>query len=142
MYFDEDNIYFDDYKSINIDNITFNRDEKLYSYEEGFNKGNLFPKLYSKYKNYVYNLKVSSDKDKLLLQIQAHSFALKDLNLYLDTNPEDKQMLMEFNKVNRKLEDLKGEYERKYGPLCVNSNISTKQWSWNNNPWPWDKGGK
>ena len=142
MYFDETNNYFEDYKDvdININSINFNRGNKLYSYEEGFNKGNLFEDLYSKYKNHVYKLNVNNDKDKLLLNIQIYSFALKDLNLYLDTHPTDQSMLVEFNKVKNKLNELKKDYENKYGPLCMNENDSTSAWDWINNPWPWDTG--
>ena len=136
MYFDENNNYFDDYI-----NISFDRSNKLYSYEEGFNKGNLFKDIYSKYKNYVYKLNVSSEKDKKLLNIQMYTFALKDLNLYLDTHPSDDSMLVEFNKINNKLIELKKEYENLYGPLCINS-MNSDTYSWINNPWPWDKGGK
>ena len=39
---------------INIDSINFNRDNSLYSPMEGFNKGNMFKNLYSKYKNHIY----------------------------------------------------------------------------------------
>ena len=136
MYFDENNNYFDDYI-----NISFDRSNKLYSYEEGFNKGNLFKDLYSKYKNYVYKLNVSSEKDKKLLNIQMYTFALKDLNLYLDTHPSDDSILVEFNRINNKLIELKKEYENLYGPLCINS-MNSDTYSWINNPWPWDKGGK
>ena len=136
MYFDENNNYFDDYI-----NISFDRSNKLYSYEEGLNKGNLFKDIYSKYKNYVYKLNVSSEKDKKLLNIQMYTFALKDLNLYLDTHPSDDSMLVEFNKINNKLIELKNEYENLYGPLCINS-MNSDTYSWINNPWPWDKGGK
>ena len=136
MYFDENNNYFDDYI-----NISFDRSNKLYSLEEGFNKGNLFKDIYSKYKNYVYKLNLSSEKDKKLLNIQMYTFALKDLNLYLDTHPSDDSMLVEFNKINNKLRQLKNEYENLYGPLCINS-MNSDTYSWINNPWPWDKGGK
>ena len=136
MYFDENNNYFDDYI-----NISFDRSNKLYSYEEGFNKGNLFKDIYSKYKNYVYKLNVSSEKDKKLLNIQMYTFALKDLNLYLDTHPSDDSILVEFNRINNKLIELKKEYENLYGPLCINS-MNSDTYSWIKNPWPWDKGGK
>ena len=142
MYFDEDNIYFDNYKNIDIDNITINRNKNMYSYEEAFNKGNLFKDEYSNYKNHLYKLNVTNDKDKLLLNIQIHSFVLKDLILYLDTNPTDQSMIVEFNKVNNKLEELKTNYENKYGPLCTSGVNSNSSWTWINNPWPWDKGGK
>ena len=61
----------------NEDNISFIRDTKLYSVSEGFNKGNMFKNLYSKYKNYSYTLKVTNEKDKLLYNIQMNNFLWK-----------------------------------------------------------------
>ena len=81
MYFDQSNNYFE-YDNSNT--ITFDRNNNIYSLDEGFNKGNMFKDIYSKYKNHVYKLKVNNEKDKLLYNIQMYTFALKDLVLYLD----------------------------------------------------------
>ena len=126
---------------INIDSINFNRDESLYSPMEGFNKGNMFKKLYSQYKNHVYKLKVSSKRDELLYQIQMYMFAMKDINLYLDLHPEDDKMLQLFYDYKYKYNELKKKYESLYSPLCIENVTSTSKWTWINNPWPWDKGG-
>lgn len=140
MLYNENNYYFD---VDNITNITFNnRDSKLFNIEEGFNKGNMFNNLYKNYKNYVYKLKVNNQKDELLYQIQMHIFALKDLNLYLDIYPKDESILKEYQIIRKKLDTIKNKYEETYGPLCTNDVTSDDNWSWNNNPWPWDKGGK
>lgn len=138
MYYDQNNNYFeyDDSVNINID-----RNGKLYSVEEGFNKGNMFKNTYSKYKDHVYKLKVKNDKDKLLYEIQMYTFALKDLVLYLDIYNDDKQMLKTFNEYSTTLDKLKGKYENTYGPLCAFNSNDTTKWTWVNNPWPWDKGG-
>ena len=155
MYFDETNNYFDitneDYVdnskfnysdiTVNIDSINFNRDESLYSPLEGFNKGNMFSNLYSKYKNHVYKLKVNNQKDELLYKIQMYSFALKDYDLYLDIYPNDTKILREFRTIKNELNESKKKYEDTYGPLCMNEVESTSKWTWLNGPWPWDKGG-
>ena len=155
MYFDETNNYFDitneyyvdnskfNYSDINvnIDSINFNRDESLYSPLEGFNKGNMFSNLYSKYKNHVYKLKVNNQKDELLYKIQMYSFALKDYDLYLDIYPNDTKILREFRTIKNELNESKKKYEDTYGPLCMNEVESTSKWTWLNGPWPWDKGG-
>ena len=135
MLYDEKNKYF-------INNINFNRDSKLFDIEEGFNKGNLFKNIYSKYKNYVYKLAVNNKRDTLLYKIQMYIFALKDLNLYLDVYPKDESIINEYQKLKRKLQDIKNEYENNYGPLNTNEVNSEDIWTWINNPWPWDKGGK
>lgn len=124
---------------INIDSINFNRDNSLYSPMEGFNKGNMFKNLYSKYKNHIYKLKVNSKKDELLYNIQMYSFAMKDMNLYLDIYPDDKNILNSFHDYRKKYEVLKKQYESEYGPLCMS--LNTEKWTWVSNPWPWDKGG-
>ncbi len=162
MYFDENNNYFDIMSNeeefefnknytkneindvdvdVNIDSINFNRGDDLYSPIEGFNKGNMFKKIYLQYKNHVYKLKVSSKRDELLYQIQMYMFAMKDINLYLDLHPEDDKMLKLFYDYRYKYNELKKKYESLYGPLCIENVTSTSKWTWINNPWPWDKGG-
>ena len=79
MYFDQSNNYFE-YDNSNT--ITFDRNNNIYSLDEGFNKGNMFKDIYSKYKNHVYKLKVNNEKDKLLYNIQMYTFALKDIVIY------------------------------------------------------------
>lgn len=159
MYFDETNNFFDisssDYmidkytdksKIINtnmdfdIENIVFNRNSNTVNAIEGFNRGNMFNNLYIPYKNHVYKLKVKSSKDDLLYKIQSLNFAIKDINLYLDINPNDKEMLNKYHKYNNELKVLKEKFEKEYSPICINDVASENKWTWVNNPWPWDKG--
>ena len=150
MYFDQNNNYFDDYYnidnfndySINIDSINFNRGNDLYNAEDGFNKGNMFKDLYSKYKNHVYKLKTYNQKDESLYKVQMYTFALKDLGLYLDTHPSDQSILVEYQRIRKLLENEKIKYEKNFGALYASDVISDDKWTWINNPWPWDKGGK
>lgn len=148
MYFDETNNYFDVYKTdldnltnINIENISFNRASQLRTPLDGLNKGSMFSNIYSKYKNHEYNLKINNKRDELLLKIQYHNFALKDLNLYLDIYPEDTKILKEYHTIKDNLKKLKQEYEKEYELLCQNDITNKSKWVWINNPWPWDKGG-
>ena len=117
-----------------------NNNQKLYSPKEGFEKGNLFPNLYSEYNGYrPQNLNPASEQEEMLLNIQAICFASHELNLYLDMHPEDQSMLMLFNDYRRKKEDLIREYEKKYGPITLESNDMEKgKFSWVNSPWPWE----
>ena len=137
MYFDQNNNYYND----NI-NINFDRNAKLFSTDEGFNKGNMFKNEYISYKDHIYKLKVTNDKDRLLYEIQMYTFAIKDLVLYLDINPNDKDILKKYNEYSKELKSLKNKYENLYGPLCSFDVNNNDKWTWINNPWPWDKGGK
>ena len=145
MYFDENNNYFDDYNNtlqININNIDFTRNNELFNTEEGFNKGNMFKNIYSKYKNHVYKLKTNNKKDDLLYKVQMYTFALKDLSLYLDTHPTDESILVEYQKIRNNLYEAKKQYEQNYGVLSSSDVTNDDKWTWINNPWPWDKGVK
>ena len=118
------------------------RDDKFLSPEEGFMRGNLEKETFIPYKQYTYyKLKASNEQERMLLRLMALSFALNDLNLYLDLHPEDMANFEQFKKYARELDDLELNYVKKYGPIVVNeSNSST--FNWIKNPWPWDnKGG-
>lgn len=159
MYYDENNNYFeyndinkdyytknyDIFNEINIKNPTFNvntyRNNYLFTPEEGLNKGNMFKNLYSPYKNYIYKIAVKGKRDELLLSIQELTFALKDLNLYLDLHPDDKDAMNIFKDYSKELKKYKEIYNNEYSPLC--SFDSNKEYfDWISSPWPWDnKGG-
>ena len=71
----------------------------------------------------------------------AYSFAINDLNLYLDLHPEEKQVLDLFKKYVNEGKMLCQEYVKKYGPLEVTDPMGNK-FSWIDSPWPWEnKGG-
>lgn len=108
--------------------------------KEGFLRGNLFDNLYKPYKNYTYgNLKVTNKKEELLYNILMYKFALIELNLYLDTNPNDMMMLNTFKKYQMEEKKLCNEYEKNYGPLTIDSEyLGNNNWKWINGPWPWE----
>jgi spore coat protein JB len=82
----------------------------------------------------------NSGRQKLLEQIKAIEFMTVDLNLYLDTHPNDRRALSEYNCYTRQLQALKNEYEMRYGPLTnFGYSISPYPWAWINEPWPWEE---
>ncbi|MGE5371153.1 MAG: spore coat protein CotJB [Solirubrobacterales bacterium] len=76
---------------------------------------------------------------ELLAQLMAIEFTAVDLNLYLDTHPDDRKALNDYNDTVRRLQELKSQYELKYGPLC-NFGMAASQsgWRWIDEPWPWE----
>lgn len=75
---------------------------------------------------------------KMLADIRAVQFALNDLNLFLDINPECCEALAEFNRLSQCLHQMLERYECEFGPL-YNFGVSPggNAWKWNNSPWPW-----
>lgn len=78
-----------------------------------------------------------TEKEMLMKQISTYSFAMLDLNLFLDTHPDDDVILSKSEDYQAKLEPLVAEYERKFGPLTKDSN-EKNSWAWIQNPWPWE----
>lgn len=119
---------------------SYSKNQSLYSPKEGFIKGNLFQNLYSEYKNYQpFSLNPMTEQDKKLQELQSISFAMHDLNLYLDTHPNDQSMVTLFNDYRREKEKKMQDYERQFGPLMVSSEaMEGNTYSWIHSPWPWE----
>lgn len=79
-----------------------------------------------------------NERDSLMKQIMAFSFAAYDWNLYLDTHPCDKFAIKMFQSMTEKANSLKNEYIEKYGPITAADVKSEDEWTWIYNPWPWD----
>ena len=125
-----------------IPDVNFNRTVNILSPMEGFLRGNMFKDEYEPYKKLTYfKLVPQNEQERLLYQVMAYSFAVNDLNLYLDLHPDNKEVFDLFKKYVIEEKNLCNEYVKKYGPLEVNETMGTK-FNWIDSPWPWDnKGG-
>lgn len=137
----EDNM-FDVNLSLFMPDVDFSRDNKILEPMEGFLRGNMFKDEYVPYKNLTYfKLNPSSEKEKILYKVMALSFAINDLNLYLDLHPDKKDVFDLFKKYSQEKEKLCNEYEKFYGPLELTGATGSK-FDWIDSPWPWEnKGG-
>lgn len=107
---------------------------------QGFVRGNLFEDLYEPYKNYKpMELNPSNEKEALLYQYLQYHFALTDLDLYLDTHPNDREAIALYNKYLMIGEQMRMKYENMYGPLMLDSkSLNKATWIWKDGPWPWE----
>ena len=124
-----------------IPDVDFSRHVNILSPMEGFLRGNMFQDEYEPYKHLTYfKLNPKDEKERLLYQVMAYSFAINDLNLYLDLHPDDKQVLDLFKKYVSEEEVFRAEYVKRYGPLEVTEGNGSK-FNWINSPWPWENRG-
>lgn len=93
-------------------------------------------------------------RQDLLRKISEVSFALNDLNLYLDTHPTDKPALDLFQEYHVERRKLMQQYEMDYDPLtidCVEIDHSEqmngdckypgqRHFHWVDSPLPWEGG--
>jgi spore coat protein JB len=79
-------------------------------------------------------------RDTLLKQLTALDFVTVDMNLYLDTHPNDQAAIEEYNKAVGEAKAVRRDYEKIYGPVSdFRTPSDAKQFTWINGPWPWEK---
>lgn len=80
------------------------------------------------------------DRDTLLLKLTQADFCAVDMQLYLDTHPNDNKAIAKYNETIAEAKMLREEYEKNYGPLMSYISMSKEDYfSWVENPWPWEK---
>lgn len=116
------------------------RESKFLQPEEGFLRGNMETNSYIPYKNMTYIKPViNSEKQPDLYKLQQMAFAAHDINLYLDTHPNDIEAIKLYNEYSKQEEILRNSYERKYGPVDLSFNDNLTTWEWIKSPWPWNR---
>ena len=131
-----DNSVLNDY--FNLSNQNNNNFNNVLSPKEGLILGNLYVDEYDPYKNYrPREIKATSMQGKELLKIRELSFAVIDLNLKLDIEPNNKELFRLFKLYNEELNDRIKDYSDKYMPLEL-CETNGESFDWINNPWPWE----
>ena len=136
MLFDGDD--FNVISFMEIPGSDFNR--KITTVKEGFMRGNMFNNEYKPYKNYkVKELVATNDKEEQLFRIMALSFAINDLNLLLDLNPNDRENFNTFKSLIKEKNALEQKYIEEYGPLTLEE-TTKNSFDWVST-FPWENEG-
>lgn len=72
-------------------------------------------------------------REEMMMKIRELNFAIIELGLYLDTQPEDQRALCLHREYTKELRDLKDKYQRMYGPLTIY--FPCNKWRWLEEPW-------
>lgn len=79
-------------------------------------------------------------KEELFKLIQSTNFAIIELALYLDTHPDCPCALKTYHEYQHTFMDAVQEYEKRFGPLTIYGVHCNDNWTWTDEPWPWQKG--
>lgn len=79
-----------------------------------------------------------NNKKMLMKKIKEYDFALKELNLYLDTHPNCCRALAMFQKYKTLRDAAVNDYIRSYGPITPEQSENAQHWDWIDNPFPWE----
>lgn len=106
-----------------------------YEARKGIVRGTLFPGLELPFMGMV-------NKNELPVtpktELQALSFAIQELALYLDTHRDDQEALELYQQYQQMQHNCMQNYAEKHGPLSHNAPSSGKQYRWLDDPWPWE----
>ncbi len=81
---------------------------------------------------------MNQDKYNSMKKLQAVSFALDDLRLFLDTHPFEKEALSSFENFKKQRTQILEDYETNFGPILPYCVKEENQWTWVDSPWPWE----
>ncbi|WP_274363694.1 spore coat protein CotJB [Paenibacillus thermotolerans] len=75
---------------------------------------------------------------QMLHELQTIDFVLVELNLYLDTHPNDQAALDQYNQTAMHRAQIAHNFESLYGPLRnFGQSLAGSPFSWAEGPWPW-----
>ena len=77
------------------------------------------------------------DKETLLMKIMSLDFSINDLSLYLDTHPNDDNVVQKHSEFVKMYDEYVKLYESKFGPLTIYT--GGNEWDWIETPWPWER---
>lgn len=106
-----------------------------YDPDEALARGTLFPGLDLPWMNMVNSGDMANTPLNELMSID---FVVKELSLYLDTHPYDKDAFATYQDFLKLAKEARKRYTEKYGPVTHSDMLGMSGYSWVNDPWPWD----
>lgn len=107
-----------------------------YANDEALTRGTLFPGLDLPFMN-VAN-KSNPYAGTHLGDLMALDFVLRELNLYLDTHPEDREAFRMMQSVIALSQEAHEKYVKLHGPLMLKDLKVSEEYEWLHDPWPWE----
>ena len=106
------------------------------SYEtmEALSRGTLFPGLDLPFMNCVNDTLDSTP----LTEMQAIDFVVDELELYLDTHPEDAEAFALYQTMLALQQEARERFVKRCGPIQQTDMLGMNSYAWLNAPWPWD----
>lgn len=107
-----------------------------YNSNEGLNRGTIFPGLDLPWANTVN--KTNAAENTLLGDLMALEFAVDDLQLFLDTHPNDRETLEMRRYYMEQIKACRREYTKMHGPITLMEMEHSSHNTWLDDPWPWE----
>ncbi|MGE4484743.1 MAG: spore coat protein CotJB [Oscillospiraceae bacterium] len=107
-----------------------------YKSSEALTRGTLFPGLDLPFLN-IPN-KTNPYAGTPLGELMALSFMIGELNLYLNTHPNDQEAFEALKTCIMLYNEGQEKYSQMYGPISIGDLVNFKNYTWLHDPWPWE----
>ncbi len=108
----------------------------MYAPQDVLTRGTLFPGLDLPFMNMVN--KTNPYAGTPLGELMALTFMAKELQLYLDTHPDDKEAFKALKDTLALKREGTARYVKLYGPLRLEDLENSETYNWPDGPWPWE----
>ncbi|MBR3505181.1 MAG: spore coat protein CotJB [Clostridia bacterium] len=85
------------------------------------------------------NGRCMTPRERALYDVQTHAFAAKEIQLFLDTHPDNGEAAETLARETRLEREATRAYEEAYGPITLSAAVRTGRYLWTEGPWPWEK---
>ena len=80
---------------------------------------------------------MENNKDSALRKLMAADFAAFELQLSLDTHPDDADAMSKYTEAVKKAKIARTEFENNYGAVTAPGAAGKLPWQWISSPWSW-----
>ena len=105
-----------------------------YESNDALSKGTLFPGLDLPFMNIVNKTLAVTP----LTEMMAIDFVVDELELYLDTHPDDTEAFEMYQTFLALKQEARQRYVRLCGPVKQSDMLGMNHYAWLDNPWPWE----
>lgn len=109
--------------------------EPAYDSSEALANGTLFPGLNLPFMDYIAK---SGAPNTPLAELMALDFVTHEMSLYLDTHKNDTEAFKTWKRFAALAAEGRKRYTEMYGPIDHHDVESCSNWTWTNDPWPWE----
>jgi len=78
-----------------------------------------------------------TNRCEAMKKLMEADFVAYELQLFLDTHPEDKAAMEKYCEAVKKAKKLREEYEENFAPISPASAAGKLPWQWIVSPWTW-----
>ncbi|MCL2176612.1 MAG: spore coat protein CotJB [Firmicutes bacterium] len=79
------------------------------------------------------------NQQSLKQEIMEVDFGILELNLFLNTNPNDSNAIKRYNELVMQSTALKDKYHKMFGPIQQKQLSDPNCFKWIERPWPWER---